>query len=178
MLLRLLIRTACCSGLAAALALGALTASSGEFAGASSPSALPAAVHSTYARTPAIALSASTYTSRLRMWVNRARSDRGIRHVRTIHCLQRKARRWVQHLLDLGRLVHQDMGNLISACSLSAAGEVLGMGPVTPREMVQLWLKSRPHRRIVLGRHYRLDGVAARRSAATGWIACVDFGRR
>ena len=44
--------------------------------------------------------------------------------------------------------------------------------------MVQMWMHSSGHRRILLDRSFGLSGIAAKRDGNGNWIGCVDFGRR
>lgn len=123
-------------------------------------------------------LRVDTYTSRLRVWANRARARHGVAGLRRNDCLQRRADRWATHLASKNSFYHQDMGSLLSRCSLSGAGEILAKGAVTPRRMVRMWLNSSEHRQILLSRFFRIAGVSAHQGSGGAWVGCIDVGRR
>ena len=123
-------------------------------------------------------LSQATYESRLKTWINRVRHNRGIHSIAVRPCHDGFAERWTTYLTNNNEFRHQDLGRYMTRCKLSKAGEILALGKVTPYKMVQMWMHSSGHRRIMLDRSFGLSGIAAKRDANGNWIGCVDFGRR
>jgi uncharacterized protein YkwD len=123
-------------------------------------------------------LSQATYESRLRTWINRVRDNRGVRPIAVRPCHDGFAERWTSFLTRNNEFRHQDLGRYMTRCKLSKAGEILALGRVTPQRMVQMWMHSPDHRRIMLDRSFGLSGIAAKRDNHGNWVGCVDFGRR
>ena len=123
-------------------------------------------------------LTQATYETRLRTWINRVRHEHGIRPIAVRPCHDGFAERWTGYLARNDQFRHQDLGRYMSRCKLSKAGEILALGSVTPRKMVQMWMHSSGHRAIMLDRSFGLSGIAAKRDTHGYWVGCVDFGRR
>ncbi len=122
-------------------------------------------------------LNQAKYEGRLNFWMNRQRSHVGIRRVGVRLCLDGFAERWAQHLKATNSFYHQDLGGVMNNCRQSQAGEILAKGNVTPYQMVQMWMASPDHRRLMMSRDYGRAGISARRNSAGTWIGCIDFGR-
>jgi len=147
-------------------------------AAVAAPAAAPKVSSVTVASAKTAGLSQATYESRLKTWINRVRHNRGIHSIAVRPCHDGFAERWTTYLTNNNEFRHQDLGRYMTRCKLSKAGEILALGKVTPYTMVQMWMHSSGHRRIMLDRSFGLSGIAAKRDANGNWIGCVDFGRR
>lgn len=65
-------------------------------------------------------------------------------------CLVPYSQTWAQTLAARGSLAHQDLGPLLSACSLASTGENVAMGYATPSAVVTGWMNSPSHRANIL----------------------------
>lgn len=118
------------------------------------------------------------YERRLLHWTNVQRSRRDRARVRGDRCADRYAERWTRHLLRVDRLIHRDLRVLLRGCDATAAGEVRAHGRVWPRAMVRMWMRSRPHRAILLSGTYRSIGIGARTRPDGSWLATQNYLRR
>jgi uncharacterized protein YkwD len=118
------------------------------------------------------------YEERLVYWINRARDHHSKRSISIRACVDGYAGRWARHLAVKEKFEHQELGPIMKNCRLQAAGEIIAMGTVSPRQMVRMWLNSPSHRDILLSRKYRLAGVGAYLGDNDAWYGVVDFGRR
>ncbi len=118
------------------------------------------------------------YEDRLHTWANRVRHAHGVRVIAVRPCHEGYAERWTGYLARNNEFFHQDLGRYMDQCKLTKAGEILALGSVTPYRMIQMWMGSPEHRRILLDSSFGLSGIAARRDANGNWIGCIDFGRR
>jgi len=123
-------------------------------------------------------MTTSKYETRLKLWMNRVRDNHKTRDLSAGSCEDRFAERWARHLTRSDRFYHQDLGPLMRTCRHSYTGEVLAKGSITPYQMVQMWMGSPGHRRLMLSRDFRFAGISAVRGRNNVWVGCVDFGRR
>ncbi len=123
-------------------------------------------------------LQRTVYQDRLHTWANRVRHAHGVRVIAVRPCHEGYAQRWTGYLARNNEFFHQDLGRYMDRCKLTKAGEILALGSVTPYRMIQMWMGSPEHRRILLDPSFGLSGIAARRDANGNWIGCIDFGRR
>jgi uncharacterized protein YkwD len=94
-------------------------------------------------------------------------------------CLQGFAVKQAKAMANAGEMYHQDLGKVMDACGLVAAGENVAVGFPTGTSVVRDgWMKSAPHRANILSRSFRLVAVAARRDGDGTWYAAQVFGRR
>ncbi|MFV0451363.1 MAG: CAP domain-containing protein [Propioniciclava sp.] len=107
--------------------------------------------------------------------VNAERDRAGLAPVRADGCLSETlAQPWAQHLADIGDLVHQDLGEALSACGgLGAAGENIAYGQTTPAEVMDGWMNSSGHRANILNPSFTRLGVG-RVEGADGRIYWVQ----
>ncbi len=115
------------------------------------------------------------YERGLTYWINVARTRHGKPKLYVNGCVDSYAETWVRKLVSTGTFTHQNLGPVIDGCNLTAAAEILASGPWTPRRMVNKWLGSPAHRRILLSPDYAFTGVAADSDGGT-WYGVVDFG--
>lgn len=121
-------------------------------------------------------LAPAKYEARLKYWMNRARNRHGVRGIGVTTCVDGFAEDWTRWLVANTAFEHQDLGPIMSKCSLTAAGEILALGPVSPHRMVRMWLGSPEHRQILLSRAYAFSGISATKAANGSWTGAIDFG--
>lgn len=94
--------------------------------------------------------------------VNEARAASGGRPIALFDsCTDRLAERWGRHIATSGIFAHRDQNQVNRRCDTSWAGETLVRGTqLTPKSMVDLWMDSPPHRKILLSPRARQAGVA------------------
>ncbi|MCD6638612.1 MAG: CAP domain-containing protein [Nocardioides sp.] len=143
----------------------------------SSASAATWAVPTT--RTEQTATNLDEYENQLMVEINRARQVRGIRRIaRFDQCVDRLSERWGRRIARTGIFAHRDQQQVISECRVSWAGENLVRGSMlAPEDMVQAWLNSPGHRKILLSRRARRAGVAVKRDAQGRYIGVLNVVR-
>ena len=138
------------------------------------------------AATPASAVTAGTtvarmdsgtYEKRVQYHVNRVRRHRELRPLRLASCADQVAERWSRHLASTGRFYHQSMYRVLDACEATYAGETLGKGAITPRQLVRMWMHSPGHRAILVSHKPRRIGVGARLNTDGRWVTAASFMR-
>ena len=107
-------------------------------------------------------LSPNDFETRVMVTINQARVANGRRPVALFDsCTDRLAERWGARISRTGLFAHRDQAQVIRRCHHSWAGEALIRGAgLTPESMVDAWLKSPPHRAILLNRRAKRAGVA------------------
>lgn len=123
------------------------------------------------------ALGTSDYEHRTLKQINRVRRSHHLRALRFAACPNRVANRWSAHLASTNAFYHQSMTKLLKTCHAKYAGETLGMGSVTPRKLVSMWMHSPPHRHILMSRSPRRIGIGATPNAAGQWVTAANFFR-
>ena len=81
---------------------------------------------------------------------------------------ERLAERWGSHLASTDGFYHQSMTTIMNHCKAYYAGETLGRGSITPKELIYLWMHSPEHRAILLTAGYREIGVSAAHATDAG----------
>ena len=122
-------------------------------------------------------VSSRVYERRVRHWVNRQRTHRHLPKLRYASCTDSVAERWGRYLARNDAFRHQSMTRVLRRCHARWAGETLGRGSVTPRRLVRMWMRSTPHRRILLSRKPGRIGIGSYRTAHGGWVTAADFMR-
>jgi uncharacterized protein YkwD len=129
--------------------------------------------------------------------INQARVDHGLQPLKVRTSLCRAARSHSAEMVRRGFFSHlswsgrsqaarvQRYGYSRSACSTWSAGEVIAYGgglAGTPRAIVDAWLRSSPHRALLLDPRWRDVGVGRARGTFCGIggtaVYTVDLGRR
>jgi uncharacterized protein YkwD len=123
------------------------------------------------------AMGASTYERATLSNINRVRHAHHLRSLSFAPCANRVANRWSAHLAATNGFYHQSMTRLLRVCRAHYAGETLGMGHVSPRTMVSMWMHSPPHRHILMSRSPRRIGIGATPNAAGQWVVAANFMR-
>lgn len=132
------------------------------------PAALGTSAGTAEARS-AIKAAPDRYEDRIVYWTNVKRKRHGLRPVRKGPCPDRFAESWSRHLAASGRFEHQDVSRMFSCGErFRFAGENLARGALTPRQVVNAWMRSPGHRANVLKRGYRRIGVGSYRSLDDG----------
>lgn len=107
-------------------------------------------------------LGANEFETRVMMTINVARVANDLRPVALFDaCTDRLSERWGRHISRTGVFAHRDQQQVVRRCHTSWAGEALIRGSqLTPDSMVQAWLASPPHRKILLSPRAKRAGVA------------------
>lgn len=119
----------------------------------------------------------ATYEREVQYFVNQVRAQHGLRKLRVASCTDQVAERWNRHLATSGGFYHQSMQTVLQRCNARYAGETLGRGGMAPRELIQLWMDSPPHRAVLLSGKSRRIGVGAEYDAAGRWVVTANFMR-
>ena len=113
----------------------------------------------------ASALAVSDHAQSAFRTTNDVRDLHGRRELDRQQCLQRRAADQARRMARRERIFHQDLGPVLRRCGLRLAGENVARGYPTGKAVVARgWMRSEGHRRNLLGRAYRLMGLASRRS--------------
>ncbi len=123
-------------------------------------------------------LTPAEYEGRLKHWMNVARENHGARGIAVNSCVDNFAESWSLFLARTNSFYHQDLGAMMRTCSLSSAGEILALGAVRPRQMIQMFMNSPAHRQILLSRGYAFSGISATKKSDGSWVGTIEFGHR
>lgn len=123
------------------------------------------------------AMGTSDYEHRTLRQINRVRHNHHLGALRFAACPNRVANRWSAHLASTNTFYHQSMTTLLKTCHAKYAGETLGMGSVSPRQLVSMWMHSAPHRHILMSRSPRRIGIGSTPNAAGQWVTAANFFR-
>ena len=94
-------------------------------------------------------------------------------------CVQKYAVKQARKMARQERMFHQDLGPVLRACGLSAAGENVAYGYSSGRSVVNDgWMHSDGHRANILNPQFRLMGIGARKSDSGRWYVAQVFGRK
>ena len=152
--------------------LGTLAASASLAVALALPLAGPAA-----AATAAKPSAQATFATKTHTLVNAQRTKHDVRALKKNACLTKSAQRQARRMADQGELFHQDLGKVLDACGLNAAGENVAYGYPTPARTVAGWMGSEGHRANILSGTYRVSGVGAVKKDGRWYVAQV-FGRK
>ena len=124
--------------------------------------------------------------------INEVRAAGGAPRLRLEPRLARVARRHSRDMVRNHYFSHTSPAGLSSSDRIARSGWMHGRrrwavgenlawrpGPPRPRAIVRAWLRSRPHRKVMLSRRYRVVGigvVAGTPAAARGTTYTADFG--
>lgn len=101
------------------------------------------------------------YQAQVLQLTNRERTRRGIPALRPYSCADGRANRWASSLSRAGRLSHQPLRPILSACRSRAVAENVAYGNHTPAQVVAAWMRSSGHRANILNRRYTHVGVGS-----------------
>lgn len=126
--------------------------------------------------------------------INKARADHGLRRLRFDQRLDRAARSHSRDMVANRYFSHTSRAGLSSSDRIAKTGWMRGrrrwtvgeniawrMGDPSPGAVVRAWLRSRPHRRILLTRTFRVIGIGVASgtpvgSGGDGATYTADFG--
>jgi uncharacterized protein YkwD len=112
--------------------------------------------------------------------INEVRAADGTPRLRLDPRLSRVARRHSGDMVRHHYFSHTDSAGQSSSDRIAASGWMRGGAAVRrARAIVQAWFRSAPHRRVMLGRRYRVVGigiVAGTPAGARGTTYTADFG--
>jgi uncharacterized protein YkwD len=120
------------------------------------------------------AMDADTYEKRVHTLINTKRAKRGRRALTFHACPDSFSETWARHLADTGGFTHQRIRPILRRCNARYAGEVLGRGYWSPAQMVRAWMRSTPHRRILLKRKPNRLGVGAVLDSKGRWVVTAN----
>jgi uncharacterized protein YkwD len=119
------------------------------------------------------------YAQQATVATNGHRTEEGLSELRTNTCLRRAAVQQATRMAQREEMFHQDLGAVLQACHLSAAGENVAAGYPSGRSVVDDgWMHSEGHRANILDPSFTLVGIAARKSHDGQWYVSQVFGRR
>lgn len=118
------------------------------------------------------------YENRIAFLVNKKRKNADLKPVRYFEtCVDRTAERWSAHLVDIDELVHRDLTKVLKNCDLDWVGETLVRGTaLLPGAAVKAWMKSPPHRKVLMKPRARLAGVGTRLDSEGRLVTVLNFG--
>lgn len=91
-------------------------------------------------------------------------------------CVDSYAEAQAQRMAAEGRMYHQDLMPVLSACRLSTVGENVAYGYRDGAAVMVGWMNSPGHKANILRPEYRLLGVGAAQDARGVWYAAQVFG--
>lgn len=117
------------------------------------------------------------YENRIAFLVNKKRMRADLKPVRYFEtCLDRTSERWSAHLVDIDKLVHRDLTKVLKNCDLNWVGETLVRGSaLLPGAAVKAWMKSPPHRKVLMKPRARLAGVGTRLDSEGRFVTVLNF---
>jgi uncharacterized protein YkwD len=119
--------------------------------------------------------STTYYERNVQAWVNQVRRQHGRKPLTLAACADTSAERWAARLATRDAFYHQSMNALLRRCDARYAGETLGRGSITPRRLVQMWMQSPPHRKILLSAGPRRIGIGAVPNSRGEWVVAANF---
>jgi uncharacterized protein YkwD len=122
-------------------------------------------------------LSTSPYERSTLRRINQVRRAHHLGTLRFASCPNRVATKWSAFLASTHGFYHQSMRRLLNVCHARYAGETLGMGTMTPKKLVSLWMHSPPHRHILLSKSPRRIGIGATQNSRGQWVVAANFMR-
>lgn len=122
-------------------------------------------------------LTSDQFERRLVSRINLERAELG--GVRPGGCVDRYAEQWARHLKRTGSFRHRDQHVILKGCHTTYAGEIMAKGYRWPKGMVDAWMKSNRHRKVLMSlRTHQRAGLAAVHTRDGRWLAVVDFIQR
>ncbi len=129
------------------------------------------------ARAASPAYTPGVYEQQVQYYVNVQRKRHGLRALRLASCTDAVAERWASYLAARNAFYHQSMSALLRRCHARYAGETLGRGTITPATLVSMWMRSTPHRRVLLSGKARRIGIGSTPNARGEWVTTANFMR-
>jgi uncharacterized protein YkwD len=129
------------------------------------------------AQTAHPAMASSAYEQATLRNINAVRRAHHLGTLSFASCSNRVASKWSTHLALTHGFYHQSMLRLLDVCRARYAGETLGMGTMTPKKLVSLWMHSPPHRHILLSKNPQRIGIGATPNSNGEWVVAAEFMR-
>ena len=121
------------------------------------------------------AMSTTSYERATIRAINGVRAAHHLRKLRAAGCANRLANKWSAHLANTHAFHHRSMVRVLHLCHARYAGETLGMGTMTPKKLVSMWMHSPPHRHILMSHNPRRIGVGATPNSNGQWVVAANF---
>jgi uncharacterized protein YkwD len=121
------------------------------------------------------AMSTSSYERNTFRAINRVRAAHHLRKLTSAGCASRLANKWSAHLANTHRFYHRSMVRALHLCHARYAGETLGMGTMTPKKLVSMWMHSPPHRHILMSHNPHRLGIGATPNSHGQWVVAANF---
>ncbi len=109
--------------------------------------------------------------------INQARRSAGRRQIKFYDsCVDELAEEWGAHIAVTGSFAHRDQRQVLRKCRQDWVGECLVQGTsLTPAAIVQAWLDSPAHRRILLKRRASRTGISVTTDARGNYVGVLNF---
>lgn len=124
----------------------------------------------------AAATADDTYEADVLTYTNVERTTRNLTAVAASSCVDKYAEAQALKMSKAGKLSHQSMSTLLTACKLRAVGENVAYGYSSGKSVVAAWMNSSGHRANILKSVYRLHGVGAVKDSKGRWWVAQVFG--
>jgi len=102
------------------------------------------------------------FETRLMHSINEVRAGAGLKEIRYFDsCVDQMAEEWATRIATTGVLEHRDQNVVLKVCKQAWAGEDLVRGTLlTPTVVVEAWLASPSHRKVLMKKRASLAGIA------------------
>jgi uncharacterized protein YkwD len=121
------------------------------------------------------AMSTTSYERATLRAINGVRAAHHLRKLSLAGCPDRLANKWSAHLAATHTFYHRSMVRALHLCHARYAGETLGMGTMTPKKLVSMWMNSAPHRHILMSHNPRRIGIGATPDSTGQWVVAANF---
>ena len=136
------------------------------------------------ATTAATRQSLATARTAVQCLINEERTAHGLPPLRDSSRLDNSAQRWVDNLVATEQFGHGNLAARVHSVGFrfAIAGEDLGTGQATPRQIVSTWMASPGHCQNILSPEFSEFGAGINLHPVTGWASgpstwAEDFGR-
>ena len=118
---------------------------------------------------------APSFANEVLRLTNLERTKRGLRPLARAQCTERASARWARTMAAKRKLRHQSLRKVARACRSGLVGENIAMGrPLSPAQVVRMWMHSSGHRANILRPSFGHLGVGAYQSTRSGAIYVVQ----
>ena len=123
------------------------------------------------------AMSTSSYEQDTLRAINGVRAAHHLGKLTFAACPSQLANKWSAHLARTHSFHYRSMVKALHLCHARYAGETLGMGSMTPKKLVSMWMNSPPHRHILMSHNPRRIGIGATPNSSGQWVVAANFMR-
>jgi uncharacterized protein YkwD len=127
---------------------------------------------------PASAASSSKIEADVIKYTNAERTKRDLKKVKESKCVTRYAEAHARRQAKANRMFHQNIEKVFHDCNLSRVGENVATGQKSGKQVTRAWMKSKPHKKNILTKHYRIIGIGAAKSSSGRWYYAQVFGTK